>query len=275
MLLSITSGQIKGSNISLATNIFLTIPLGFCFITVGTMLLRGLPSFYHRVPGSIPVFYKSLLKRPIVLWFFAATFAQSYFLGPVSARNWQYLWSSKHVSSMSIFQLLFISMGLWIAIIYRFANQSRQHVWILPIFSFGLIGPRWAQMLWGVSRIGLYLPWAGSPALSAILGRFLWLWLGGLDMVQGVGTSVGLMQTMPRQFVMCASVIAQVIGSAAMMAARATGPNKIGPGSVFPDLSKGVLAALEQPWFVIVLFIQFALCAGWFWWYRAAQLQKP
>ena len=51
----------------------------------------------------------------------------------------------------------------------------------------GLGAPRWAQMLWGVSGIGLYVPWAGGPVASAIAGRGLWLWLGVLDAVQGVG----------------------------------------------------------------------------------------
>lgn len=51
----------------------------------------------------------------------------------------------------------------------------------------GLGAPRWAQMLWGTSNIGQYVPWAGGPVASAIAGRSLWLWLGVLDAVQGVG----------------------------------------------------------------------------------------
>ena len=33
----------------------------------------------------------------------------------------------------------------------------------------------------------MYIPWAGSPVAGAILGRALWLWLGVLDSLQGVG----------------------------------------------------------------------------------------
>lgn len=36
--------------------------------------------------------------------------------------------------------------------------------------------------------MGQYLPWTAGPVASAIAGRSLWLWLGVLDAVQGVGT---------------------------------------------------------------------------------------
>lgn len=51
----------------------------------------------------------------------------------------------------------------------------------------GLGAPRWAQILWSTSNMGQYLPWAGGPIASALAGRSLWLWLGVLDAVQGVG----------------------------------------------------------------------------------------
>lgn len=35
--------------------------------------------------------------------------------------------------------------------------------------------------------MGQYLPWAAGPVASALAGRSLWLWLGVLDAVQGVG----------------------------------------------------------------------------------------
>lgn len=37
---------------------------------------------------------------------------------------------------------------------------------------------------------GTYLPWAGGPVASAVLSRCLWLWLGLLDLIQGVGMSL-------------------------------------------------------------------------------------
>ena len=51
----------------------------------------------------------------------------------------------------------------------------------------GLGAPRWVQILWSTSNMGHYLPWAAGPVASAIAGRSLWLWLGVLDAVQGVG----------------------------------------------------------------------------------------
>ena len=43
-------------------------------------------------------------------------------------------------------------------------------------------------MLWGVSGIGEWVPWAGGGYIaSALVGRTLRLWLGVLDVVQGVG----------------------------------------------------------------------------------------
>ena len=51
----------------------------------------------------------------------------------------------------------------------------------------GLGAPRWAQILWSTSNMGAYLPWAAGPIASGLAGRALWLWLGVLDAVQGVG----------------------------------------------------------------------------------------
>ena len=51
----------------------------------------------------------------------------------------------------------------------------------------GLGAPRWAQILWSTSTMGDYLPWAAGPIASGLAGRALWLWLGVLDAVQGVG----------------------------------------------------------------------------------------
>lgn len=76
---------------------------------------------------------------------------------------------------------------------------SKRHAWIIPIFAVGLGTPRWCQMLWSTSNIGAYLPWAGGPLASALVGRVLWLWLGVLDTVQGVG-KFGSMDYLIRTF---------------------------------------------------------------------------
>ena len=47
-------------------------------------------------------------------------------------------------------------------------------------------------MLWGTSALGLYVPWAGHAGPYAAIA--LWLWLGVLDAVQGVGLGMILLQ---------------------------------------------------------------------------------
>lgn len=47
-------------------------------------------------------------------------------------------------------------------------------------------------MLWGTSSLALYIPWAGSA--GPYLGTSLWLWLGVLDAIQGVGLGMILLQ---------------------------------------------------------------------------------
>ena len=48
------------------------------------------------------------------------------------------------------------------------------------------------QMLWGTSSLALYIPWAGHA--GPYLGISLWLWLGVLDAIQGVGLGMILLQ---------------------------------------------------------------------------------
>lgn len=113
---------------------------------------------------------------------------------------------------------------------------SKTHTWLLPVFAVGLGAPRWCQMLWGTSSLALYIPWAGSG--GPYLGVSLWLWLGVLDAIQGVGLGMILLQTLSRLHVCATLALAQVIGSVCVMVARATAPNRVGPGTVFPDASK-------------------------------------
>jgi alpha-1,3-glucan synthase len=48
------------------------------------------------------------------------------------------------------------------------------------------------QMLWGTSSLALYVPWAGRA--GPYLSISLWLWLGVLDAIQGVGLGMILLQ---------------------------------------------------------------------------------
>ena len=130
-------------------------------------------------------------------------------------------------------------------------------------------------MLWGTSSIGQYVPWAGGPVASALVGRALWLWLGVLDALQGVGFGMILLQTLTRIHIAFTLIAAQVLGSVATMLARATAPNKLGPGDVFPDFSAGVVAGLEKGWFWVALALQVVVCGGFFLFFRKEQLSKP
>lgn len=141
------------------------------------------------------------------------------------------------------------------------------------MFAISLGAPRWAQMLWGTSNVGLYLPWAGSPLVSTLLGRALWLWLGVLDAVQGVGLGMVLLQTLTRLHITATLIAAQVLGSVATIAARGTAGNKDGPGDVFPDFSLGG-DGLRKGWFWAALFAQLIVCIGFMKFFRKEQLGK-
>lgn len=138
---------------------------------------------------------------------------------------------------------------------------------LLFALTVGLGAPRWCQMLWGTSSIGLYLPWAGSA--GPYITICLWLWLGVLDSIQGVGLGMMLLQVrsksncreslpagadskatdaqpsacrrgagfgasgtfaFPHHLQLETDPVAQV-GSVVTIVARATSPDKGGPGS--------------------------------------------
>ena len=153
---------------------------------------------------------------------------------------------------------------------------SKTHTWLLPVFAVGLGAPRWCQMLWGTSSLALYIPWAGHA--GPYLGISLWLWLGVLDAIQGVGLGLILLQTLSRLHVCATLAFAQVIGSICVMVARATAPNRIGPESVFPDAAqwdfddglKGSPLASAPFW--VALICQLVIVIGYFWFYRKEQL---
>jgi alpha-1,3-glucan synthase len=201
---------------------------------------------------------------------------QNYFLSAPYGRNWRYLFSSRHVPAWQIGLLVVgFFIGVWALFLWYFAVLSKRHSWILPVFAIGLGCPRWCQMLWATSNIGLYVPWAGGPAASAFAGRALWLWLGVLDALQGVGIGMILLQTLTRFHIAFTLVAGQVLGSIATVLARATAPNNVGPGDVFPDFSAGPGEGLSRPWFWIALLFQILLCGGFFLFFRKEQLSKP
>jgi len=134
-------------------------------------------------------------------------------------------------------------------------------------------------MLWGTSSLALYIPWAGTA--GPYLGTSLWLWLGVLDAVQGVGLGMILLQTLSRLHVCATLAFAQVLGCICVMVARATAPNRIGPESVFPDAAKwdfrdGLKGSpMASAPFWLALSCQIMIVAGYFWFYRKEQLARP
>ena len=132
-------------------------------------------------------------------------------------------------------------------------------------------------MLWGTSSLALYIPWAGRA--GPYLGLSLWLWLGVLDAIQGVGLGMILLQTLSRLHVCATLAFAQIIGSICVMVARATAPNRIGPGTVFPDIATWDFEAdglsgspMAKAPFWIALICQLVIVIGYFWFYRKEQL---
>ncbi len=251
------------------------LPITALLFAVGIVLHYGLPTYYRQEPGQVPSFYSALLRRKIVLWFFVMVVLQNYWLSTPYGRNWRYLFSSAHAPTWAIFAvIIFFFIFVWALVLWTLGRLTRQHSWVLPIFAIGLGAPRWCQMLWGTSNIGLYIPWAG-PIGGAVLGRSLWAWLGVLDAVQGVGFGMILLQTLTRVHIACTLVVAQVVGSIATIAARASAPDSTGPGSVFPDFSIGWMDGLRQPWFWVGWLCQVFICAGFFAFFRKEQLSKP
>ncbi|KAK3690069.1 alpha-1,3-glucan synthase Ags2 [Podospora appendiculata] len=253
-----------------------TLVVAILLWSCGIILFIGLPDYYRQSPDEVPSLYTSLLRRKTTLWFFVAVILQNYFLSSLYGRNWFYLFSSQHLPIWGTLLLTaFFYIGIWSCFLAFFAAVSKRHPWWLPLFALGLGAPRWAQMLWGTSGFGQFLPWVGSPLGSAILSRSMWLWLGLLDTIQNAGLGMILMLTLTRIHVCVAMLVAQVIGSVATIAARATAPNAVGPGDVFPDISEGAAIALSKPWFWVALIAQLIICVGFFKFFRKEQISKP
>ncbi|EFQ35820.1 alpha amylase [Colletotrichum graminicola M1.001] len=252
------------------------VPIAIMLWAIGAILFLGLPDYYRQAPDNIPGFYISLVRRKLVPVFFIMIIIQNYWLSAPYGRNWQFLFASQFIPGWGVVLLaLGFFVVLWSIILYVFSFFSESHTWLLPIFAIGLCAPRWAQMLWGTSSMGMYLPWAGGPVGSAILSRCLWLWLGLLDNIQGVGLGMMLLATLTRQHVLAVLIGAQVVGSAFTMLARATSPNALSPNTTFPDFSQGLMPGISSWWFWICLGFQLVIPVLFFKFFRKEQVSKP
>lgn len=232
-------------------------PIAVFLFLIGLLLIFGLPDYYRQKPGKVPSFYKSLFRRKIVLWNFVAVILQNFFLSAPYGRNWSFLWTSIHTHAWEIVILCVVFFGfVWCIFLFIVSRFSKKHSWFLPVFACGLGAPRFIQIWWGVSGIGYYLPWvAGGYTSGALASRAVWLWLGVLDSIQGLGFGIILLQTLTRVHMCFALIASQVLGSIATICARAFGPNATGPGPISPDVTKGV-DAIANAWFWVALFCQ-------------------
>ncbi|KAJ5721168.1 uncharacterized protein N7483_009102 [Penicillium malachiteum] len=272
------SGSTRYSLATTDPNVLLGIGVGLACLLwfLGALVFFGLPAYYKQAPGQVPTFYTTLFRRRIIVWFFYMVFISNYWLSAPYGRNWLFLWSSKHATSWEIILLiLFFFIVIWAAALWVFHVFSKRHAWFIPIFAIGLGAPRWAQILWATSNIATYVPWAGSPVTGALVGRGLWLWLGVLDSLQGVGFGMILLHTMTRFHITFTLLAAQVVGSIATILARATAPDKLGPGNVFPDFSAGIIAGLEKADFWVCLLFMLSINVLCIFFYRKEQLTKP
>lgn len=271
----LTKSLTRGKEVDLQTTTLTIVmtPIACLLFAIGLFLFFGLPDYYRQDPGKVPHFYASIWRRKIVVWFFCAVVLQQAFTSTEYGRNWQYLFGSTHARTWQITLLIvFFFIFVWASVLFIFGKLSSKHSWILPIFAIGLGAPRWAQTLWSCSNIGLYLPWTGSAIASAIVGRSLWLWLGVLDALQGVGFGMILLQTLTRIHISATLIASQILGTTTLLAAHAI---HTAPAPVFPSFANGALPGLASPWFWLGLVAQLAVCVGFFLFFRKEQLSKP
>ncbi|KII88464.1 glycosyltransferase family 5 protein [Plicaturopsis crispa FD-325 SS-3] len=254
-------------------------PMAATSLLFAYLMLYGLPEYYRQTPPKVPNFLRTLFRRKLVLWFLASELLRDYWLSGPYGRNWSFLWNVPIPKWQILILVIVFFVGVWALMLGILTHFSKTHTWLLPVFAVGLGAPRWCQMLWGTSSLALYIPWAGGA--GHYLGISLWLWLGVLDAIQGVGLGMILLQTLSRLHVCATLAFSQIIGSVCVMIARATAPNRIGPESVFPDAAKwdfseGLSGSpMASAPFWIALMCQLIIVVGYFWFYRKEQLSRP
>ncbi|KAL1701405.1 glycoside hydrolase family 13 and glycosyltransferase family 5 protein [Schizophyllum commune] len=259
--------------------VLIVFPLALMSFAFAYLMWFGLPEYYRQTPPKVPHFYATLARRKLVLWFLASEILRDYWLSGPYGRNWSFLWSVNIPKWHILILIIVFFIFVWAAMMFVLTHFSKTHTWLLPVFAVGLGAPRWCQMMWGTSSLALYIPWAGNS--GPYLGISLWLWLGVLDAVQGVGLGMILLQTLSRLHVCATLAFSQIIGSVCVMVARATAPNAIGPESVFPDAAKwdfedGLKGSpMAAPLFWVALVCQLIIVFGYFWFYRKEQLSRP
>jgi alpha-1,3-glucan synthase len=89
-------------------------PLAAMSIGFAYLMFWGLPDYYRQIPPYVPNFYKTLLRRKLVLWFLVAEILRDYWLSGPYGRNWSYLWSNEQVPQWAIVIMIGIFfVGIW------------------------------------------------------------------------------------------------------------------------------------------------------------------
>ncbi|WVW86411.1 hypothetical protein I302_108457 [Kwoniella bestiolae CBS 10118] len=259
--------------------LYITWPLAVISAIFAYLMWAGMPEYYRQIPPYVPNFFKTLFRRKLVIWFLVSEILRNYWLSGPYGRNWQYLWNASDVARWAVVIMIIIFfIGIWGLFMGILIKYSKVHSWLLPVFAIGLGCPRWCQMWWGTSGMGLYVPWGGVA--GPYIGTCLWLWLGVLDAIQGVGLGMILLQTLSRLHVCATLAGAQLLGSCIVMLARGTAPDKVGPGNVFPNLAIWDISTGQNNPFVhwefwLCLVCQIIIVIGYAFFFRREQLSKP
>lgn len=142
--------------------ICVTWPLAAVCVAFAYLMFWGLPDYYHQIPPYMPNFLRTLVRRKLVVWFMISEILRNYWLSPQYGRNWQFLWREAAVPKWSVVIMVVIFfIGIWGLLMGVLIKYAKVHSWLLPVFAVGLGAPRWAQMFWGISGFGIYVPWGG------------------------------------------------------------------------------------------------------------------
>lgn len=297
--------------------IFITWPLAAISITFAALMFWGLPEYYHQIPPYVPNFFKTLFRRKLVIWFLIAGILRDYWLSGPYGRNWQFLWQAADIPKWAVVIMIVIFfIGIWGLLLGILISTSFPFT-SLPDLLLTLSQStrrytrgccrslRWVSVLPDGPRSGgVPLGWVStfrgpvSPDLTCMSpfylklqlevvkltphsGVSLWLWLGVLDAIQGAGLGMMLLQTLSRLHVCATLALAQFIGSATVMVARATSPTKVGPGNAFPNPGIWDLGGTgaNNPFgyweFWVCLACQIIIVIGFAFLFRKEQLSKP
>ncbi|CAB40008.1 spore wall alpha-1,4-glucan synthase, meiotic Mok14 [Schizosaccharomyces pombe] len=253
-------------------------PVSFVLLSVCILLYKGLPPFYRQKPGSIPAFSKSLLHRKVVICFLISVINQNFWMSTLISQAWRFFWGSKLTKLWKIVVMtVSFLVGAWLIIFYVLRKLSNKHTWMVPVLGLGFGAIKWMHVFWGTSNVGIFLPWAGIA--GPYLSRALWLWLGILDSIQGIGNGLILLQTLSRRHVTNTLMISQLAGSATSILARFVSPTKTGPANVFPDLTGYTPVDRAKPVanapFWICLILNVALCIMYLRCYHRENISRP